>query len=123
MISPTFYFDLAAHLHLENVGAGRRLLRWLGLPLKWPSATPPASQVLLLTAPLGNQGQRRTGSRYRRYATQIPRSEFMRLAWADPVKGEIDYTKLADTELAGGRPWARGGWRCWLEALHAQPSA
>jgi pimeloyl-ACP methyl ester carboxylesterase len=31
----------------------------------------------------------------------IPRAEFMRLAWADPAKGEIDYTKLPDTELAG----------------------
>ena len=31
----------------------------------------------------------------------VSRAEFMRLAWADPAKGEIDYTKLPDTELAG----------------------
>ena len=31
----------------------------------------------------------------------ISRAEFMRRAWADPTKGEIDYTRLADTELAG----------------------
>jgi pimeloyl-ACP methyl ester carboxylesterase len=31
----------------------------------------------------------------------IPRSEFMRLAWANPDNGAIDYTKLEDTELAG----------------------
>ncbi|HET6606157.1 MAG TPA: alpha/beta hydrolase [Rhodopila sp.] len=31
----------------------------------------------------------------------IARSAFMSLAWADPAKGEIDHTKLPDTELAG----------------------
>ena len=29
------------------------------------------------------------------------RAEYLRLAWADPAKGEVDYTALPDTELAG----------------------
>jgi pimeloyl-ACP methyl ester carboxylesterase len=55
---------------------------------------------LLLTAPLGIKA----GGVLDRDIVDmhaISRSEFMRLAWADPAKGEIDYTKLADTELAG----------------------
>jgi pimeloyl-ACP methyl ester carboxylesterase len=31
----------------------------------------------------------------------VSRAEFMRLSWADPARGEIDYTKLPDAELAG----------------------
>jgi pimeloyl-ACP methyl ester carboxylesterase len=30
----------------------------------------------------------------------IPRAEFMRLAWADPTQGAVDYATLPDTELA-----------------------
>jgi pimeloyl-ACP methyl ester carboxylesterase len=30
----------------------------------------------------------------------MPRGEFMRLAWADPAKGDVDYTQLPETELA-----------------------
>ena len=48
----------------------------------------------------------------------IPRAEFMRLAWADPAKGEIDYTQLPDTELAGiarGREaLALFGWKPYM---------
>jgi pimeloyl-ACP methyl ester carboxylesterase len=31
----------------------------------------------------------------------IPRDEFLRLAWADPNNGAVDYAALPDTELAG----------------------
>jgi hypothetical protein len=30
----------------------------------------------------------------------IERAEYLRLAWADPANGEVDYTALPDTELA-----------------------
>jgi pimeloyl-ACP methyl ester carboxylesterase len=30
----------------------------------------------------------------------IPRADFLRLAWADPARGEVDYASLPDTELA-----------------------
>jgi pimeloyl-ACP methyl ester carboxylesterase len=44
--------------------------------------------------------------------------EYMRLAWADPAKGERDLTELPDTELAGiarGREaFARFGWKPYM---------
>lgn len=48
----------------------------------------------------------------------IPRTEFMRLAWADPQCGEIDYTALPESELAGivrGREaLALFGWKPYM---------
>jgi pimeloyl-ACP methyl ester carboxylesterase len=48
----------------------------------------------------------------------IPRDEFLRLAWADPAKGEIDYTQLPDTELAavarGREALAVFGWKPYM---------
>lgn len=47
-----------------------------------------------------------------------PASEVMRLAWADPAKGQIDYTALPDTELAaiarGREAWALFGWKPYM---------
>lgn len=48
----------------------------------------------------------------------ITRPEFMRLAWADPSRGEIDYTALPEAELAGivrGREaLALFGWKPYM---------
>jgi len=48
----------------------------------------------------------------------MPRSEFMRLAWADPRRGEIDYTALPETELAaivrGREALALYGWKPYM---------
>jgi len=48
----------------------------------------------------------------------IPRTEFMHLAWADPQRGEIDYTALPESELAGivrGREaFALFGWKPYM---------
>jgi pimeloyl-ACP methyl ester carboxylesterase len=48
----------------------------------------------------------------------IPRDEFMRLAWADPSRGEIDYTALSESELDGvvrGREaLALFGWKPYM---------
>ena len=48
----------------------------------------------------------------------MSRSAFMKKAWADPARGEIDYTKLPDTELAGiarGREsLALFGWKPYM---------
>ena len=30
----------------------------------------------------------------------LPRAEYLKLAWADPAKGDIDFTKLSESELA-----------------------
>jgi hypothetical protein len=45
----------------------------------------------------------------------IERTEYLRLAWAEPAKGEADYTALPDTELAaivrGREAFALYGWK------------
>ncbi len=48
----------------------------------------------------------------------IPHDEYLRLAWADPAKGEVDYMQLPKSELAGiarGREaFATFGWRPYM---------
>jgi pimeloyl-ACP methyl ester carboxylesterase len=48
----------------------------------------------------------------------MPRDEYMRLAWADPARGEIDYTQLPETELAaiarGREAFALFGWKPYM---------
>ena len=53
----------------------------------------------------------------------MPRAEYLRLAWADPAKGEIDFTALAGERAGGDRARPRGLRALRLEALHAQPAA
>jgi pimeloyl-ACP methyl ester carboxylesterase len=52
----------------------------------------------------------------------ISRDEHMRLAWADPAKGERDLMQLPETELAGiarGREaFARFGWKPYMHNPH-----
>ena len=93
------YLDLAAALKLENaVLVGSCFGGWVAAEMAVRSTSRFAG--LLLVAPLGIK----VGGVLDRDITDmhaIPRAEFMRRAWADPAKGEIDYTKLTDTELAG----------------------
>lgn len=48
----------------------------------------------------------------------IPHAEFMRLAWADPRRGEIDYTALPESELTaivrGREALALFGWKPYM---------
>jgi pimeloyl-ACP methyl ester carboxylesterase len=48
----------------------------------------------------------------------MPRDEYMRLAWAEPGKGETDYTRLPETELAaiarGREAFAVFGWKPYM---------
>lgn len=93
------YLNLAATLKLENaVLAGNCFGGWVAAEMAVRNTTHFAG--LFLASPLGIK----VGGVLDRDITDmhaIPRAEFMRLAWADPAKGEIDYTKLPDTELAG----------------------
>jgi len=93
------YLDLAAQLGLERaVLLGACFGGWVAAEMAVRNTTRFAG--LVLTAPLGIK----VGGVLDRDITDmhaIPRAEFMRLAWADPDKGAIDYTKLPDTELAG----------------------
>jgi pimeloyl-ACP methyl ester carboxylesterase len=93
------YLDLAAQLRLDGaVLAGACFGGWIAAEMAVRNTARFAG--LLLAAPLGIKA----GGVLDRDIIDmhaIPRAEFMRLAWADPAKGEIDYTKLPDTELAG----------------------
>src|SRR3984885_459215 len=93
------YLDMAAQLDLRDaVLAGACFGGWVAAEMAVRNTA--RFSGLLLTAPLGIKA----GGVLDRDIVDmhaISRSEFMRLAWADPAKGEIDYTKLADTELAG----------------------
>lgn len=48
----------------------------------------------------------------------LSRAEYLKLAWADPAKGEVDFTKLPDSELAaivrGREAFALYGWKPYM---------
>jgi pimeloyl-ACP methyl ester carboxylesterase len=93
------YLDLAACLKLEQaVLVGACFGGWVAAEMAVRNTGRFAG--LVLAAPLGIK----VGGVLDRDITDmhaIPRAEFLRLAWADATKGEIDYTVLPDTELAG----------------------
>jgi len=72
---------------------------------------------LVLVAPLGIELR---GRDERDIADMhgIERTEYLRLAWAEPAKGEADYTALPDTELAaivrGREAFALYGWKPYM---------
>ena len=110
------YLDLAEQLKLDKaVLAGNCFGGWIAAEMAVRNTARFAA--LLLAAPLGIK----VGGVLDRDITDmhaIPRAEFMRLAWADPAKGEIDYTKLPDTELAaiarGRETLAVFGWKPYM---------
>jgi pimeloyl-ACP methyl ester carboxylesterase len=92
------YLDLMAALKLENaVLAGNCFGGWVAAEMAVRNTARLAG--LLLAAPLGIKAGGVT-DRDILDMHAVPRAEFLRRAWADPAKGEIDYTKLPDTELA-----------------------
>jgi pimeloyl-ACP methyl ester carboxylesterase len=110
------YLDLVAQLRLNDaVLAGACFGGWVAAEMAIRNTTRFAG--LLLAAPLGIKA----GGVLDRDIVDmhaISRSAFMRLAWADPAKGEIDYTKLADSELAavarGREALAVFGWKPYM---------
>src|SRR6267142_1783874 len=48
----------------------------------------------------------------------LSRAEYLKMAWADPARGEIDFTKLPDSELAaivrGREAFALYGWKPYM---------
>ena len=93
------YLDLAATLDLHDATlVGNCFGGWIAAEMAVRNTQRFSS--LVLAAPLGIKVR---GVLDRDIADMhsIPRAEFMRLAWADQAKGEIDYTVLPDTELAG----------------------
>jgi pimeloyl-ACP methyl ester carboxylesterase len=93
------YLDLAAELGLQRaLLVGNSFGGWIAAEMAVRNTARFAG--LLLADPLGIK----VGGVLDRDIVDmhaIPRSVFMRLAWANPEKGAVDYTKLPDTELAG----------------------
>ncbi len=110
------YLDLAEQLKLQGaVLAGNCFGGWVAAEMAVRNTVRFAA--LLLAAPLGIK----VGGVLDRDITDmhaISRAEFIRRAWADPDKGEIDYTKLPDTELAaiarGRETLAVFGWKPYM---------
>jgi hypothetical protein len=110
------YLDLAQQMGLQGaVLAGSCFGGWVAAEMAVRNTARFAG--LLLAAPLGIKAR---GHLDRDIVDMhaVPRAEFMRLAWADPARGAIDYTKLADTELAqiarGRETLAVFGWKPYM---------
>ena len=110
------YLDLAKQLRLTDaVLVGACFGGWIAAEMAVRETK--HFSALVLSAPLGVKVR---GHLDRDIADMhsIPRAEFMRLAWADPAKGEIDYPSLPDTELAaiarGRESFALYGWKPYM---------
>jgi pimeloyl-ACP methyl ester carboxylesterase len=92
------YLDFARQLGLRDaVLAGACFGGWIAAEMAVRDTQRFAG--LVLSAPLGIKAG---GVLDRDIADMhsIPRTEFLRLAWADPANGTVDYSALPDTELA-----------------------
>jgi pimeloyl-ACP methyl ester carboxylesterase len=110
------YLDLAAELKLENtVLVGACFGGWVAAELMVRSTA--RFSHLVLVDPLGIK----LGGRDERDIVDmhaLPRAEYLRRAWADPAKGEIDFTKLPESELAaivrGREAFVLYGWKPYM---------
>jgi pimeloyl-ACP methyl ester carboxylesterase len=92
------YLDLAAELKLENaVLVGACFGGWIAAEMMVRSTA--RFSHLVLVDPLGIKI---SGREERDIADMhaLPRAEYLKLAWADPAKGDLDFTKLPERELA-----------------------
>ena len=110
------YLDLAQKLDLKDaVLVGNSFGGWIAAEMAVRS-TARFSKVVL-AAPLGIKV---SGRETRDIADMhgIAKAEYMRLAWAEPAKGEIDFTKLPETEIAahvrGTEALALFGWKPYM---------
>jgi pimeloyl-ACP methyl ester carboxylesterase len=110
------YLDLAAELGLEDaVLVGACFGGWVAAEMMVRSTA--RFSHLILVDPLGIK----IGGREERDIADmhaLPRGEYLRLAWADPAKGEIDFTQLSEEELAaivrGREAFALYGWKPYM---------
>jgi pimeloyl-ACP methyl ester carboxylesterase len=110
------YLDLAAQLGLDDaVLVGACFGGWVAAEMMVRS-TARFSHVVLVD-PLGIK----ISSREARDIADmhaLPRAEYLRLAWADPAKGDIDFTNLPEGDLAaivrGREAFALYGWKPYM---------
>ena len=110
------YLDLTDHLQLNDaVLVGACFGGWVAAEMMVRSSS--HFSHLVLADPVGIKVRGRDD---RDIADMhgMPRAEVMKLAWADPAKGEVDYTQLPETELAqivrGREALALYGWRPYM---------
>jgi pimeloyl-ACP methyl ester carboxylesterase len=110
------YLDLAAEVKLENaVLVGACLGGWIAAEMMVRSTA--RFSHLVLVDPLGIK----ISGREERDITDmhaLPRAEYLKLAWANPAKGDVDFTKLTESELAaivrGREAFALYGWKPYM---------
>jgi pimeloyl-ACP methyl ester carboxylesterase len=110
------YLDLAAQLDLENaVLVGACFGGWVAAEIMIRS-TARFSRVVLA----GPLGIKVSGREQRDIADMhgLSQDEYLKLAWADPTKGIVDYTTLPESELAavarGREAFALYGWKPYM---------
>ena len=110
------YLDLAAALGLEDavlVGAG--FGGWIAAEMMVRSTA--RFSRLVLIDPLGVKF---AGREERDIADMhaMPRAEYLQRTWADPAKGEVDFTRMPESELAaivrGREAFALYGWKPYM---------
>ena len=110
------YLDLAVELKLENaVLVGACFGGWIAAEMMVRSTA--GFSHLVLVDPLGIKI---SGREERDIADMhaLPRAEYLKLAWADPAKGDVDFTNLSESELAaivrGREAFALYGWKPYM---------
>lgn len=107
------YLDLATELDLEGVGAD--LGGWIAAEMMVRSTARFSSLVLI--APLGIKLRGRDERDIADFHA-MTHAEYLRAAWAEPAKGEVDYTALSDDALAaivrGREAFALYGWKPYM---------
>jgi pimeloyl-ACP methyl ester carboxylesterase len=110
------YLDLAAELHLDDaVLVGACFGGWVAAEMMVRSTA--RFSHLVLVDPLGIKVR---GREERDIADMhaLPRAEYLKLAWADPARGDIDFTQLSESELAAivraREAFALYGWKPYM---------
>lgn len=110
------YLDLAAALGLEDaILCGACLGGWVAAEMAVRSTA--RFSRLVLVDPIGIK----VGGRDNRDIADmhaLPRKEYLKLAWAEPAKGDVDFSQMAETELAaivrGREAFALYGWKPYM---------
>jgi pimeloyl-ACP methyl ester carboxylesterase len=110
------YLDLAAALELKDaILVGACLGGWIAAEMMVRSSQRFAR--LVLVDPLGIKLRGRD-DRDIADMHALPRAEYLKLAWAEPNKGEVDFSRLPESELAaivrGREAFALYGWRPYM---------
>jgi pimeloyl-ACP methyl ester carboxylesterase len=110
------YLDLADALGLEDaILVGACLGGWVAAEMMVRSTR--RFSRLVLVDPVGIKVRGRD-DRDIADMHAMPRADYLRLAWADPAKGELDFTQMPEAELAaivrGREAFALYGWRPYM---------